>query len=127
MSLQKISTKILTLVLFASHLASCESSSTSGSYNVAPPHSPNIELGEISNAKCLDLEKYLDLLNSSLGNQPARRVSSGFEIKPIKQNHASKNFQLRLALGSFSFEDSTLSQLAELNSVTQQKCEEVTM
>ncbi len=107
-------------------LTSCGSNSSSvNSTPAPPPHAPNIELEEISGEQCMNLEKYLNLLKSSIGDQPSRTVSTGFEVRPLKKHTLSKNFELRLALGNFIFEDSTLSQNNELNSISQIDCEKV--
>ncbi len=119
------SLKILASVLLAFSLSSCDIGSAPGNNNLAPLHSPDIDLAEISNTKCLDLEKYLNLLNTSLGEQPIRQLTTDFNLKPVKQNHISRNFELRLAFGKFVFNDSAISQIMELAPVAQVGCDKI--
>lgn len=125
MSAQNTSLKLLSAVLSIFFFIGCSSSTDSSKNSAAPSHSPNIGLSEITNAKCLNLEKYLNLLNSGIGNPTAQRVSTNFEIVPFKENHISQNFQLRLGLGNFHFDEAPISEFKELNSVSQVDCEKV--
>ncbi len=117
--------KILSAAFSLVGLIGCGSSSESPKNSPAPIHSPDIGLNEIKIANCLNLEKYLNLLNSGIGNPTARRVSTNFEIIPFKENHISQNFQLRLGLGNFLFDEAPISEFKELNSVSQVDCEKV--
>ncbi len=117
--------KIFIVTLSVSFIAGCRDSPETSKNSAAPIHSPNIALSEIKNEKCLNLEKYLNILNSGMGNPSARRISTGFDVTPFKQNSISKNFELRLALGNFSFEDAPIAEFKELNSVSQVDCEKV--
>ncbi len=126
MTHSKVSTKKILCLFFTFGLTSCGSDYNSvNSTPAPPPHTSNIELDEISGEKCMNLEKYLNLLKSSIGDKASRTVSTGFEVRPLKNNTLSENFELRLALGNFIFEDSTLSQLNDLNSISQIECEKV--
>ena len=118
--------KIINAAVITFVFNGCGDSTESSKNSAAPAHSPNIALNEIKNAKCLNLEKYLNLLNSGIGNPIARRISTSFEVVPYKQNHITKNFELRLALGNFIFEEAPISEFMELKSISQVDCEKVT-
>ena len=104
----------------------CDSSSSSGNNAALSLHSTSIELAEISNEKCFNLEKYLNLLNSAIGDPSARKMTTGFEVTAFKKNHITRNFEIRLALGNFIFEDAKMSQFPELKSVSQIDCKTAT-
>jgi len=86
--------------------------------------SRQIELAEVSNGECLDLQKYFDALRGMPDGTRSRKITTDFKVKNLK-SALPRNFYLSLAAGAFMVEDGDLAQLPDLMVVKQVGCETV--
>lgn len=86
--------------------------------------SRQIELSEVTNGDCLDLQKYFETLRGLPADTRARKMTTGFQVRTLK-SALPRNFYLSLAAGNFQIEDGNLADLPELMILKQNGCENV--
>lgn len=119
-------TKALSFVSLLGFLAACSSPGDQEAEQKAMEiaQSRSVELSEVSNGQCLDLQKYFDLLQGMPGDTRVRKVTTDFVVKNIK-NQLTRNFYLSLVAGSFLIEDGNIHELPDLMRVQQTGCESI--
>lgn len=111
------------MVVLASVLlfAACDSNNGSGGTH----RSVNVELAEVADDECLNVQKYFQILRSMPGT-PVRYMTTDFEATALKNNFVSPNFRRRSAYQSFFLEDTTMSRVVEIRPLVQRDCETLT-
>ncbi|MEZ0390682.1 MAG: hypothetical protein ACAH59_00605 [Pseudobdellovibrionaceae bacterium] len=84
-----------------------------------------IELSEVSDSRCLNIEKYFQLLRDLPAETRARKMTKDLNVRTIGAS-LPRNFFLRLAAGNFQIRDGNLTEFPELLKVTQAECTSVT-
>jgi hypothetical protein len=82
-----------------------------------------IDLSEVSSDKCLNIQKYFEIIRSMPAVTKARKITSNFDIK--NGSSLPRNFYMRLAAGNFQVQDGNLSELPDFMTVEQAECDSV--